>query len=67
MHAQSCPLSGETARFQFSFHAKEQKCFHCKQCLDFTISQSAPPHPSHSSPGMVQTIAPRAITFLGKR
>ncbi len=41
MRSKTCPLCGEIAGYTNSCHAKENKCYYCKQCFNFIISQPA--------------------------
>jgi hypothetical protein len=37
----TCPLCGEIAGYKDSSLAIENKCYYCKQCVNFIISQPA--------------------------
>ena len=39
MRSKTCPLCGKIAGYTDSFHAIENKCYYCKQCFNFIISQ----------------------------
>ncbi|WP_372683652.1 hypothetical protein [Desulfosarcina sp.] len=41
VRSQTCPLCGEKARYTNSSHAQEIKCYFCKHCFNFIISQPA--------------------------